>query len=203
MTRQTRWAVGAGVLLFGLCLLTGTSVSTAADDKIPDDVKDAILKIADLIEKGKTDEAKKEAEALVKKKEYDGGKVGGLAEPMRIFKPKTKGGLGIGSKGDGIEATIISLGKGTKPKLSMDDIKKAAYITLAVTEITHAATPKKDDGKKKVKEWEKWTKDMQGVATDLAKETSEKKPDLKKVSASAKNLDGTCSECHQVFRPAS
>jgi hypothetical protein len=190
---------GAAALLLGLCFLAGPRFSSAADE-VPADVKDAILKVADLIQKGKMDDAKKEAAALAKKKNLDGAKLGSLKDPMHLFKSKKDGGIGMGPKGASIEATIISMGK-AKPKESMDDIKKAAYITLAIGEITAAATPKKDDGKKKVKDYEKWTKNMMDAAQDLIKAADKK--DTKGVSAASKNLDGTCTDCHQTFRPSS
>jgi hypothetical protein len=196
-----RWALGAGLLLGGMALFTAPAGLNAADE-VPKDVKEAILKIADLLEKGKTDDAKKEAQALAKKQGYDPAKdVGGFKDPMTIFKPKSKGGLGIGGKGDGIEATIITLGKGTKSKLGMDDLKKAAYVTLAIAEITAASPPTKNGPKKKVADWEKWAKDMEAASQDLIKAIEKK--DNKGIATSAKNLDGNCSECHQVFRPSS
>lgn len=208
MTRQTRWMVGAAVLLPALWLLAGPQIGNAADDDLPKDVKEGIQKIADLLEKDKGDDAKKEAMALAKAKNYDGAKVGGLKDPMHAFALRSKGGLGIGSKADaikpdGIEAKIIDLGKKSLPAATLkdqaDDIKKAAYLSLAIAELTAAATPTKDDPKKKIKDWEKWTKEMQTASKDLAAAADKK--DAKGIMNAAKSLDGTCSACHQDFRP--
>src|SRR5262249_52488969 len=146
MTRHARWIAVAAALLLGLWLI-GPQFSSAADDEVPKDVRDAIDKITELEEKGKEEDAKKEAVAFVKKKDYDGGKVGGLKDPMHAFSLRSKGGLGIGSKAneikpDGIEAKIMDLGKKTLPAATMksqaDDLKKMAYQSLALSEITMA-----------------------------------------------------------------
>ncbi len=210
MTRLMRRTIGTAALLLGLGLLAGPQFALAADDEVPKDVKEAILKIADLIDKGKMDDAKKEAEDLVKKKKYDPLTVGKFKDPMHALSLRTKGGLGVGSKPgefkpDGVEAQIMSLGKkaltATALKKDADELKKMAEITVAVADITAAATPKKDDGKKKVKNWEKWTKEMRDAALEL-KAAAEKK-DSKAILNAAKNLDGSCTSCHQDFRPAS
>jgi hypothetical protein len=206
-----RQLIGSAALLFGLWLLGNPQFAAAADDEVPKDVKEAILKIADLIDKGKDADAKKEAEDLVKKKGYDGLKVGGLKDPMHALSLRSKGGFGVGDKvgaykPDGIEGQIISsLNKKALTekdlKSKAGDLKKMGNVVLAVAEITAAATPKKDDGKKKVKDWQKWTKEMQDAAKEL--NAGVDKADGKAVFNAAKKLDGTCSACHQDFRPAS
>lgn len=208
MKRQ--W-IGCAALLFGLWLLANPRSVTAAEDEVPEDVKKAILKIADLFEKGKDADAKKEAEDLAKKKNYDPLTVGKFKDPMHAFSLRSKGGFGVGDKPgaykpDGIEAQIImALNKKVVPekdlKAKAADYKKLAYVTLALAEITAAATPKKNEGKKKIADWQKFTKEMQDAAKELA--TGVEKADGKTVFNAAKKLDGSCTGCHQDFRPAS
>jgi hypothetical protein len=193
----SRWVVRTTGILIIFWLIAGHSTAPGADDD-KQEVRDAIAKIADLLDKGQGVAAQKEVQALVNKQNLNGARVGSLKEPMALLKPERKGGIGIGPKGDGIEKTIIELGKGTPPKLPMNEIKKAGYIILALGQVTHAATPKPALGKKSVKDWERWSKEMQDASRDLIEAAD--KQDLKKIAKIAKNLDGTCTECHQVFR---
>ena len=206
MTRHT-WgkALGACGLVLGIGLIAATSTSNAADE-VPKPVKDAILKIAAALEAGNKDEAKKEAEALAKMAKFDGSTPGSCETLMHVFAPRKKGGFGFGAKAkstqDGIELKVQSLGakplSKTLAKKEGPDIQKMAYITLAVADVTLAAAPKKDEGKKKVKDWIKWTQEMRDAATQLAAAAA--KGDAKMVQNTSKNLDGTCTRCHEVYR---
>lgn len=208
MTRHTWGKVFAACgLVLGIGLIAATS--NAADDnvKTPQFVKDAVLKIAALEEAGKKDEAVKEAAALAKKAKFDGGTPGSCDTLMHVFAPRKKGGFGFGatakSTQDGIELKIQALGEKkplTKTAMTKEgpDIQKMAYVTLAMADVTLAAAPKKDNGKKKVKDWVKWTQEMRSAATQLAAAAA--KGDPKTVYNTSKNLDGTCSSCHEVFR---
>lgn len=195
--------LGSCGLIMGIGLIVANASQAADDTEVPKDVKEAILKIAAAEEAGKKDDAKKEAETLAKKKGYDGSKPGSCDSLMHIFAPRKKGGFGFGEKAkgtqDGIELKIQALGsKKLSPlvyKKEAADIKNMAYITLAVADVTLAAAPKKDAGKKKAKDWIKWTQEMREAAAGLAKAT-----DPQKIQTISKNLDGSCSSCHEVFR---
>ena len=105
-----------GLAVFGLVLLVGRS-GKAGDDS---DTAAAINKIADLIAKGDSSGAEKEAKALAKKAEVE--------EVMPLFKPRKKKGLGVGKAGspvnpDGIEQQFLALGR---DPLSPAALKKAA-----------------------------------------------------------------------------
>lgn len=206
MTRNT-WekTIGACGLMLGIGLIAGTNTSNAADD-VPKNVKDGILKIAAAQEAGKKEDAKKEAETLAKTGKFDGGTPGSCETLMHVFSPRKKGGFGFGEKpgmaNDGIEMKLDKLGE-KQPSAALmkkegPNIKKMAYVTLAVAEVTLAAAPKKDDGKKKAKDWIKWTQEMREAAAQLA--VAAEKGDAKMVSLTAKNLGGTCASCHEVFR---
>src|SRR6185369_11522326 len=90
-------AVAVGALMYG--------VGNAGDDAA---VKAAVLKIADALRKGDKEAAATQAEALAKKVEK-------LEDVMNLFKPRKKGGLGVGKAGvvtpDGIELKLITLGR--------------------------------------------------------------------------------------------
>src|SRR5437899_1238428 len=102
--------IGTLTLLVSICLLAFAGSGSAADKK---KIAAELDKIADLLDKGKQDDAKKAAEAFAKGKDFD------LGETMAIFKLRTKGGVGLGAKTgeikpDGIEAMFISLEKAQK-----------------------------------------------------------------------------------------
>jgi len=203
-------AGGLAALVLGLGLVGGLG---AADDdvEVPKAVRDGLYKIADLIEKGKLDDAKKEAAALAKKSGFDGGKPNSCTDLMHGFAPRAKKGFGVGDKPglikpDGIESKIQVLGD-DKKKLTTavlakeaPDLRKMAYITAAIALVTLEATPKKDDGKKKASDWKKWSEEMRDASLKLADVTGAKSPDPKTVQVTSRNLDGSCTECHQVFR---
>src|SRR4051812_18799664 len=99
-----RPAVGVTALALALGLLTVTGTLTAADES---EAKGAILKLAGMVEKEA--DARKEAGEVAKKVEIE--------EVMKLFKLRSRGGLGFGDKPgatpnqDGIEAKLIALGR--------------------------------------------------------------------------------------------
>src|SRR5580765_4027528 len=99
--------IGTVALLAGIWAAVATDTVSAADKK---KIIAELEKIADLLDKGKADDAKKAADAFAKGKDFD------MAEVMAIFKLRTKGGLGVGPKPgdikpDGIEALAMNLEK--------------------------------------------------------------------------------------------
>lgn len=199
---------GIAALLMGLGLLAGASAADS-EEEVPKDVKDAIFKIADLLEKGKADDAKKEAAAIAKKKGFDGGKPNSTTDLMHGFAPRTKKGFGVGDKPgmikpDGIESKIQVLGDDKKkltPKAltaEAADIKKMAYTAAAIGMITVEATPAKDAPKKKASDWKKWAEEMRDYGLELGKASGGS--DTKAVQLASRKLDGSCTSCHEVFR---
>jgi len=184
--------------------------SGAADEEVPKDIKEAILKIADLLDKGKMDDAKKAAADLVKKAKIDGAKPDSCTDFMHAFAVRAKKGFGVGDKPgmikpDGIEGKITDLGDEKKKltdktlKTEAADIKKIALVAAAIGTIALEATPKKDDGKKKAADWKKWSQEMQDYGLKLA-DAAGKGSDTKAVKIAARNLDGSCTSCHEVYR---
>jgi hypothetical protein len=197
----------------GLALLAGmwfTTRANADDDEVPKDVREAIMKIAELIDKGKAEDAQKEAAAIAKKAGYDGAKPGSCESLMHAFAVRAKKGFGVGDKPgmikpDGIEAKIQVLGDDKKKltdktlKAEATDIKKLGLISAAIGAIGIEATPKKDEGKKKAADWKKWSVEMRDYGIKLA-DAAGKGSDTKAVQIAARNLDGSCTSCHEVYR---
>jgi hypothetical protein len=187
------WVTFAG---FGLALGIGLSTAASSQSADEDDAKAtkeaqvALLKLIDTMHKGAN--VKAEAEAIHKQFEE-------LKPLMNIFKPRDKGGLGVGPKarGDGIELKIISLGKKTLSKGDLDkqqeDLRTIAAVSKAIAEVADLYPPKKD-----VEKWKKYDDEMRKGADELLEASQSGDP--KKVKTAANNLNASCTNCHADFR---
>lgn len=184
----------------GLALIAGLAAFSAvrAEDE---DVKKAqkdILDVAADVEAGK-DVASKVA--AIKKKYED------LNTLMAIYKPRERGGLGIGekSKGDGLELKFIDLGKRAPAKGTLDkqkaDLVKAGYVNIAMAKISHAYAPAKPKGGKGPKDWAKYADDQEAASKSLIEAV--KKGDGAAVKKAATNINAACTACHGDFRDPS
>ncbi|MBY0526342.1 MAG: cytochrome c [Gemmataceae bacterium] len=197
--------LGVAGLVLGAWLLAPSTRSTAADGG--KEVREAILKIAASLEKGDKDGAKKEAAALAKKMQGKKPEVE-MEELMHMFQLRSKKGLGAGTKAgaimpDGIEKKIEILAEKAIPAKQLDDeakgLEEMGYHLAAIGEIAALAVPiEKDMGKKKVKDWVKWSEDMKAAGVDLAAGAKGKKADAIKTAADKANT--SCTKCHDVFR---
>jgi cytochrome c556 len=183
------------VLAAGIVVLAISSTFSACDEEEQKATKEAqqdILKLVDAKDKGNGD-AKAQVEAIHKK--YDE-----LKPVMNIFKPRDKGGIGVGpkGKGDGIELRIKAWGSKRPPsptdlKRMANEIERAAKIALAVADVADLYVPKKDPDK-----WKKYNQDMREGAEEWAKAARSGDPaQFKKAS---NKLDASCTDCHGDFR---
>lgn len=191
MTNSARTAALAAALALGVWL-SAAADSNSADEK-PAKPGPYNTEVVDLAA------GKGSAEAIAKKAE--------LGEVMHAFKPRDKGGLGLGPtpgaiKPDAIELKLIDLGKMKKglPKGDVakqaDAIAKAADVAKAIAEITDFYADK--DGKKNPKKWKEFTDDMKKGAVELSK--AAKKGDGEAIKKAANNLNKSCNDCHADFR---
>jgi hypothetical protein len=175
--------------LVGLLIATPRGVS-ADDNK---EVRDAVEKLADLLEKKDYDAAKKEAAAIAKK--YDE-----LEHVMILLGPRDMGGFGVGPKAgdikpDDMEQKLSDLA--TKKALTDAEwkaqgaaIKRMALRAAAVGELAQHYAPKAKAGL-----WKGFSTDMQKAALELAEAT---KPD--QVKTVAGKMNSSCSGCHTEFK---
>jgi hypothetical protein len=181
-----------------LALMAGAG--KAADDK--GDIRDSVQKVADTLEKGDAEAAKKVAGDIAKANELEE-----VMNLMQLRKPAAKKpAFGYGetpgvSKPDGIEAKLTGLGKRvTKEQLDKEstDVLKLAYRVAAIAEIAKQKPPEKNQpGKTKV-EWTQWAEAMSKSAKDLADAAKEKNPATVKTAAA--KLNNACTSCHGIFR---
>jgi cytochrome c556 len=201
MTRFARVCLlGAVALAVGVL----TAPATRGDD---DD--------ADIKEAAKATEALQKLIDAVAGKQMD---VPGLAKVLNdktdlkhvmwaAFKPRSKGGLGVGAKAgtvkpDGIEYKLNDMTKGPLPAARLEkesaDLIRMAQTAQAIAEIAEMNTPKKDEGKKKVVDWKKFTKEQKDGAQEVIDAVNANNP--KAVQAAATKLYGSCTSCHGQFR---
>ncbi|MCI0684408.1 MAG: hypothetical protein L0Y71_20040 [Gemmataceae bacterium] len=195
MYRAPVWFAAASVGAIGIMLLAGQS--GAGDNK---ELQDTIDKVAAALQKGDMAGAKKQAEAVSKKIEE-------LYEAMDLFKPRKKGGYGVGDKPgainpDGIEQMLIKIGRDAPAKgtLNKDSAayEKLGYRTAALGLIALARTPPTDMGKKTRKDWMAWSDDMVKIGLQFAAAAKAKGP--ADVKTAAAKLNNACNSCHTVFR---
>jgi hypothetical protein len=217
----TRWLASLAALwVLGLALLdvVGPGIAADKDEKVSPEQKAAreqalasVQQIADMLGDDKKAEdiqkkAKELADSMIK---LDFG-VQAVEPIMAPLKLRSKGGMGIGAKAgvydpDGIEAKIIGLAKkkltAGEIKNQADDIAKLAKITAAVAEVSALHKPEKKVADKKPEDWAKWSKDMRESALALADQVKAAKPDPDAIKKTATKLNGTCTDCHDKFRP--
>jgi len=181
-------------LALGVLVVAAAGLVRAADDDAKAAQKDVLDVAKEIAGGGKVSKAKLEA---IKKK-YDE-----LAPIMYAYKPRAKGGVGVGpmGKADGIEAKIIALGKKAPTKAQLEkeaeELVKVANINAAIAEITMLYTPKASAGKDP-KDWKEYTELMAKSSAELAKAAKAGNP--ADVQKAANNLNNACNDCHSKFR---
>lgn len=132
-----------------------------------------------------------------------------LEAVMRAFKPRAKGGFGVGAKAgivaanqDGIEAVLPALQK--KGVAKPDEAKMAEPLTqlahrvAAIAAVSDHKWPESKEASKNKKKWTELNDMMKEGAEALATAVKEKKwADVKKAAG---KMNTSCSECHSVFR---
>lgn len=193
MTTKVRMMI-AGVTLvavFALVSLTGPSYAQGGKD-----LKSSVAKVADAIKKGDKDGAAKLAKDAAKGIED-------IGDLMHLFKPRNKGGLGVGSKPgpntakDGIEFMIREYARDVpaKPVAGLED---TGYVIAALAEISAAKGWDKDQGKKTKKNWATWNADMRAAGLEFAKAGATNAG--AQIKAAATKVNNTCVTCHNVFK---
>lgn len=209
MLKVARALAGAAAVLLALGCLFLAPARGRDDDKEEKEkaiktaaAKEVLLKLVGAIDGGaKEDDVAKQAAAI--------GKMHEIGPVMNQFKPREKGGLGIGDKPDAIlpdaiELKFIALGNPKKMISKGDltaqqaDLVKAAEVSLAISHV--APSYAAGEGRKgaEVKEWNKDCEDMRKGSQTLIDAIKTGEP--KKVQDAANRLNGSCNACHTAFR---
>jgi hypothetical protein len=186
MSTRSRTAALGATLALGVWFFAADSSSAQEKEAKVGPYNADILKLAG---------GKGSAEDIAKKAE--------LGDVMQAFKPRSKGGLGVGRtpdaiKPDGIEQKLIALGKSKKGvgKSEMDALARAADATRAVAEITVLYADK--EGKKNSVKWKQLAGDMKISAEAMS--DSARKADAASLKKAVDKLNASCNDCHSDFR---
>jgi cytochrome c556 len=187
MRVRTWMTLTAGAVL-AVCVVA-TAVNAADDDAKA--ARDAVMKIAGMVEKGKMADAKKEG----------AGVKSDLEDIMNLMLPRKgadKGGIGVGDKPgaivpDGIEKKLQDLEKNAPKADEAKALEKSAYIILAIAAASENKIPKGKKGP-----WKKYSADFEKTAQGFLEAT--KKGDAKGIQAAAKTLNNACIACHNDFK---
>lgn len=126
-------------------------------------------------------------------------KFGNIRTLMRLYNPRTSGGLGIGPKGDGIEGKFSDLGDdgitAAALKKEAAEVVRMASINLVVMEIVHGLAPEKPFLGRGKKEWDRDAEAVKAGSRNLLEAV--KAGDPKAVKAAATRINTACVSCHE------
>jgi hypothetical protein len=199
MTTKVRLGIAGIALAAGFASIYLSSPSYAGGDK---DLKTVVRKIADAIKKGDKEGAKKLAAAAVKNKNL----VDEITDVMHMFRPRKKGGMGIGEKAgsnpvkDGIEITLRDLGRDVPGNVGKqaEALETTGYWIAAISELSTAKGWPKDQGKKTKKSWNEYSEEMSKLGVSFAKAAAGK--GAGEIKTAAAKLNENCNRCHSIFK---
>jgi hypothetical protein len=191
---KRRVAITFTAVLLGLCLWTMTALSAQNDEKKAG--QEAVLKLVEAMKNGGG--VQDQIAAITKK--FDE-----LEPLMWVYKPRKKGGIGMGQGGgDDIE---IAIGKIGGPKFRMTpqklatmkgDLIKVGELSKAIASISEQDKYVQQYGKKDPAKWKNYTKEMKKSAEEMIK--AAKSDNANEVKTAARKLSDSCTSCHSVFR---
>ncbi len=182
------------VAVLGLAYL---SVAAAAQEG--KDIPATVKKIAELIKKKDDAGAAKVAAAAGKNIEE-------LSDLMHMFRPRNKGGLGVGDKAmanptkDGIEVYLRDLARDVPATVAKqaEALETTGYWIAAMADLSHAKAPTKDQGKKTKKAWNTYSADMREAGIAFAKAATGK--GAQEIKTAAAKVNASCNNCHSIFK---
>ncbi len=156
-----------------------------------------VLKLVDALG-GKENDIQKQAQGIAQKH--------AVKFVMNQFKPRDKGGVGVGRPGafpfDGVEEELLFLSKKGVPPGQMAaqkaDLRKMAEVIEAVSYVAPSYAPKTDEAGKPIKDWMRLADDMKKQSKGLVEAI--RGGDPRTVQGAAKALNDTCESCHSEFR---
>lgn len=158
----------------------------------PNPVNKDLLDLAADIAAGKNVNAKVTA---LRKKHDD------LADVMRAYKPRNRGGIGFGpvAPADSIESKVFNLGKKALTPAALakekNDLLKLVELNRAMAKLTEAYAPPKPNAKGNgAAQWRKRIADINKGNDDL--EAAIRRGDVGGVRKAAESINATCIGCH-------
>jgi hypothetical protein len=199
MTTKVRIWVASAMLAAMLGLAFVSSPSAAQGKKKEVDV--AVKEIADELKKGNKAAAKKMADDAAKNLDE-------ISDMMHLFRPRNKGGLGVGSTPltnpakDGIEVMIRDLSRDVPGGIAKQaaSLQEMGYHIAAMGELANAAVAKAPvgGGKKTKKAWTEMSEDMRSLGLAFAKASAGKGG--QEIKTAANKVNANCNKCHSIFK---
>jgi hypothetical protein len=195
MNKRVAPMIGFGLLALSVSVFVSGQNSGQARTALQKGASADVLKLAAAIKAGDKDAVKTQATALAK---LD------MDEVMDVFKPRSKGGIGVGKdKGkiipDGIELKLQTMGRDAPSAAVLtkegDALEEMAYVIAAVAEV---AAIKGAPGGKQKDNWATWSKEMKEASSGLTKAVKSKGgAEVKSIST---KINNNCAACHAVFK---
>jgi hypothetical protein len=117
---------------------------------------------------------------------------------MRLFNPRSSGGLGFGPRGVAIEWKLLDLGdagiSAEALKKEAADLRRVAGVNLVLAEVTRGFAPEKPFLGRGKKEWERDVEALKAGSQELLKALQAGSP--KDVQAAAGRINNACNNCH-------
>ena len=123
---------------------------------------------------------------------------------MKLFKPKSTGGIGTGGLAAGSIELLIRDYTTKKPLAPgvvaafRADLMQVGHVTLVMSELLPHYAPKKDVGPKTAAEWLKLSKEMKQGSLDFL--DAVRANNNVQVAATAARMNTACAGCHKLFR---
>ena len=128
--------------------------------------------------------------------------LGGVGAAMRLFEPRSRGGVGVGAKGAGVERRLTDLAEdgltAEAMKKEAADLTRLAHLTAVVAEATHAFAPTKPFAGRGKKEWDRDLTAVKAGSRDLLKAVRDGDP--KAARSAADRVNKACTSCHDGAR---
>jgi hypothetical protein len=196
MTAKVRYLIVGITLAAMLGFVYLAAPALAGDGK---DIPATVRKIADLIKKKDNDGAQKTAAKAAKNIEE-------LSDLMHMFRPRNKGGLGVGEKAmpnptkDGIEVYLRDLARDVPATIAKqsESLEATGFWIASMGELSLAKAPTKDQGKKTKKAWNTYSNDMREAGIAFAKAAGTK--GSQEIKTAAAKVNASCNNCHSIFK---
>ena len=128
--------------------------------------------------------------------------LGGVEAAMKLYGPRSRGGVGVGPKGVGIERRLLDLAEdgvsAEALKKEAADLTRLAHANVVVAEATHAFAPAKPFLGRGKKEWDRDLTAVKDGSRELLKAIREGDP--KAVRSAAARVNNACNSCHDGAR---
>jgi hypothetical protein len=175
-------------LVFGLLVAVGVLAAGRGQD-----VKSPWKDVVELAREAETDKDVAKKAAALKKKRFNNAR-----EAMRLYNPRSQGGLGFGPRAVGIEAKLVELGEdginAETLKKESAEWKQVARINLVMAEIIGGFAPAKPFLGRGKKEWERDVEAWKTASRSLLKAVED--GSAKEMQAAAARINNACNNCH-------